>query len=60
MILYSGDKALVEGSVVLINNKLINDGMFVIYDSYGKVSQTIHYDMGKIVKITNFTEEEKI
>jgi hypothetical protein len=34
--------------------------MFVVYNSDGFVEQTIHYDMGKIIKITTFSEKEKI
>ena len=60
MILYSNEKPVVEGHVIVVGDKLINHGMFVIYNPSGFVRQTIHYDMGKIIKITNFSEEEKI
>ena len=60
MILYSNEKPVVEGNVVVVGDKLINHGMFVVYNSDGFVEQTIHYDMGKIIKITTFSEEEKI
>ena len=60
MILYSGEKPVVEGSVIAVKNKLINDGMFVIYRQDGFILQTIQYDMGKIIKITNFSEDEKM
>jgi hypothetical protein len=48
MILYSNEKPVVEGNVV------------VVYNPDGFVEQTIHYDMGKIIKITTFSEKEKI
>ena len=60
MILYSNEKPVVEGNVVVVGDKLINHGMFVVYNSDGFVEQTIHYDMGKIIKITTFSEKEKI
>ena len=60
MVLYSNGKPVVEGYVIAVGNKLINHGMFVVYKPDGFVEQTIHYDMGKIVKITNFSEEDKI
>lgn len=60
MVLYSNGKPVVEGYVIAMDNKLINHGMFVIYKPDGFVQQTIHYDMGKIVKITNFSDEDKM
>lgn len=60
MILYSNEKPVVEGNVVVVGNKLINHGMFVVYNPDGFIHQTIHYDMGKIIKITTFSEEDKI
>jgi hypothetical protein len=60
MILYSNEKPVVEGNVVVVGDKLINHGMFVVYNPDGFIHQTIHYDMGKIIKITNFSEEDKI
>jgi hypothetical protein len=60
MILYSNEKPVVEGNVVVVGDKLINHCMFVVYNSDGFVEQTIHYDMGKIIKITTFSEKEKI
>ncbi len=60
MILYSNGKPVVEGYVIAIDNKLINHGMFIVYRQNGFILRTVHYDMGKIVKITNFNKEEKI
>ena len=60
MILYSNEKPIVEGNVVVVGDKLINHGMFVVYKPDGFIHQTIHYDMGKIIKITTFSEEDKI
>ena len=60
MILYSNGKPIVEGNVVVVNGTLINHGLFVIYRPDGFVKETIHYDMGKIVKITNFSDENKM
>src|SRR6056300_1877681 len=60
MVLYSNGKPVVEGYVIAVGNKLINHGMFVVYKPDGFIHQTIHYDMGKIIKITNFSEEDKI
>mgnify|MGYP000730885298 CR=1 FL=1 len=60
VVLYSNGKPVVEGYVIAVDNKLINHGMFVIYKSNGVVKQTVHYNMGKIIKITNFSKEEKI
>ena len=59
MVLYSKGKPVAEGSVLVVNGNLINDGMFIIYKPDGSVYQTVHYDMGKIVKITDFTDNEK-
>lgn len=60
MVLYSNGKPVVEGYVTAVGNKLINHGMFVIYKPNGFIEQTIHYDMGKIIKITNFSDEDKM
>ena len=60
MILYSNGKPLVEGNVVAVNGKLINNGLFVVYRPDGFVKETIHYDMGRIVKITKFGDNEKM
>jgi len=60
MVLYSNGKPVVEGYVIAVGNKLINHGMFVVYKPDGFVEQTIHYDMGKIIKITNFSDENKM
>ena len=60
MVLYSNGKPVVEGYVTAVGNKLINHGMFVIYKPNGFIEQTIHYDMGKIIKITNFSDENKM
>lgn len=60
MVLYSNGKPVVEGYVIAVGDKLINNGMFVVYKPDGFVEQTIHYDMGKIVKITNFSDENKM
>ena len=60
MVLYSNGKPVVEGYVIAVGDKLINNGMFVVYKPDGFVKQTIHYDMGKIVKITNFSDENKM
>ena len=60
MILYSNGKPIVEGYVITVGNKLINHGMFIVYEQNGFILRTVHYDMGKIVKITNFNKEEKI
>ena len=60
MIIYSNGKPLVEGNVVAVKGKLINNGLFVVYRPDGFVKETIHYDMGKIVKITNFSDENKM
>lgn len=60
MILYSNGKPLVEGYVIAVGNKLINHGMFVVYRKDGFIHQTIHYEMGKIIKVTSFDDENKI
>jgi hypothetical protein len=60
MVLYSEGKPVAEGSVLVVNGDLINDGMFIIYKPDGSVYQTVHYDMGKIVKVTDFTDNEKM
>lgn len=60
MVLYSNQKIMVEGEVVVVDGNLINDGMFIIYKPDGSVYQTVHYDMGKIVKVTDFTEQNKM
>lgn len=60
MILYSNGNPIIEGNVVAVGNKLINNGLFVVYDINGQIIQTIRYDMGKIIKITNFSETEKM
>ena len=60
MILYSNGKPIVEGNVVVVNGTLINHGLFVIYRQDGFILQTIHYNMGRIIKITNFSEQERI
>ena len=60
MILYSNGKPLIEGNVVAVGDKLINNGLFVIYDQNNQIVQTIQYDMGKIIKITNFSESKKM
>jgi hypothetical protein len=60
MILYSNGKPIVEGNVVIVGDRLINHGMFVVYRQDGFILQTIHYNMGRIIKITNFSEQERI
>ena len=60
MVLYSNGKPLIEGTVVAVGDKLINNGLFVVYDKNNQIIQTIRYDMGKIIKITNFSETEKM
>ena len=60
MILYSNGKPIIEGTVVAVGTKLINNGLFVVYDSNGQIIQTIRYDMGRIIKITNFSEVQRM
>ena len=60
MMLFSQGKPVLEGTVVAVGTKLINHGMFVVYAPDGFILQTIQYNMGKIIKITNFEREEKI
>lgn len=60
MMLFSQGKPVLEGTVVAVGTKLINHGMFVVYAPDGFILQTIQYNMGKIIKITTFSEEDKI
>ena len=60
VVFYSKEKPVISGEVVVVEGVLVNDGLFMMYKQNGFIRQTVHYKMGKIVKVTNFTEENKI
>lgn len=60
VVFYSNEKPVISGQVVVVEGVLVNDGLFVMYKENGSIRQTVHYKMGKMVKVTNFTEENKI
>lgn len=59
LVLYNNDKPVAEGEVLIVNGTLINDGLFIIYTPEGDVYQTVLYDKGKIVKVTEYNEADK-
>jgi len=60
IILLSHGKPIMEGSIVIKENKMINHGMFIVYRQDGTVKETILYNMGDIIEIVKFEKQDKI
>ena len=60
IILLSSGRPVMEGTVVIENNMMINHGMFIVYRQDGTIKETVLYNMGKIIEIVKFDRKEKI
>jgi hypothetical protein len=59
VVIYSKNRPVVSGYVILNKGKMVNHGVFTIFDVEGNIIQKITYDKGKIVHVEAFDPELK-